>query len=62
MVLDAAYTRLPGAIGAAKKCFFRLDAVPDNFASAMSANRRKFMNSAFKTIENVAIARRNNLK
>jgi hypothetical protein len=62
MVFDSFDARFPGAIGAAEIIFLRLDAVPDNPAPAICAHRREFMNGAFKTIENVAVSRRNNLK
>jgi len=62
VVFDAAHARLPGAIGAAEKRLFRLNAVTDNFAPAVRANGCKFMYRAFKTIENVAVARRDNFK
>jgi hypothetical protein len=35
VVFDTAYARLPGAIGAAEKRLFRLDAVTDDFAPAV---------------------------
>jgi hypothetical protein len=62
MVFNALDTRAPGAGGAAKEGFFRLDSVTDNPASAICANRRKFMNRAFETIENVPVSRRNHFK
>jgi hypothetical protein len=62
VVFDAFDARMPGAIGTAEKVFFRLDAVSDDFAAAMSADRRKAMNRAFKTIEDVTISRRYDLK
>jgi hypothetical protein len=62
VVLHFGHARLPGAVGAAEKILFRLDAVTDNFAAAMSADRRKFMNRALETIKNVTVARRYHFK
>jgi hypothetical protein len=62
MVFDAADACLPGAVGAAEKSLFGFDAVTDNSAAAVRANGRELMNRAFKRIENVPLARRNNFK
>jgi hypothetical protein len=62
VVSDTFDTGLAGAVGAAEKVFLRLDAVSDDFTAAMSADRREFVNRAFKTIENVFFARRNHFK
>jgi hypothetical protein len=53
---------LLGAVGAAEKILFGFNAVSDDFAAATSANRRQLVNSAFKTIENVPVARRYDFK
>jgi hypothetical protein len=62
MIRDAAYARLTGAVGAAEKRFFRFNAMTDNPAPALGADRRQFVNRTLETIENVAVARRNNFK
>jgi len=62
VVFDTAYARLPGAVGTAKKCLLRLNAVTDNFAPAMRTDGREFVYRTLKTIENVAVARRYNFK
>jgi hypothetical protein len=62
VVFHAFDTRLLGTISAAKKVFLRFDAVTDNFAAAMRANRREPVNRALETIENVPISRRYDFK
>jgi len=62
VIFNTDHARLFGAIGAAEKCFLRFDAVTDNFAAAMRADGRKFVNGTLEAIENVPVARRNNFK
>jgi hypothetical protein len=62
VVYDTADARLFRAVGAAEKSLFRLDAVPDNLAAAMRADRRQLVYRALETIENVTVSRRDNFK
>jgi hypothetical protein len=62
VIFDALDARLPGAVGAAEKRFFGLDAVTDNLAAAVRADRREAVDRALETIENVPVAGRNHLK
>jgi hypothetical protein len=62
MVFDSFDARATGAVGAAEEIFLRFDAVPDYPASAIGAHRRKLVNRAFETIENVRFASRYHFK
>jgi hypothetical protein len=56
---DSGFAR---ATGAAIKRPVRLDAVPDDFAPAVIANRRQRMDRAFEAVENMLPARRDHLE
>ena len=62
MVARAALARLPCAVGAAVKRADLFDAVADDFAAAMIADGREFMNRTLETIEDVPLARRHYFK
>jgi hypothetical protein len=62
MVDRADDTGVPRAIRAAEKIFIGFDTVSDDLTSAMSTYRRKQMNGAFETVEDVSVARRNNFE
>jgi hypothetical protein len=55
MIFHPFYTGLPGAMGTTKKCTIRFDAVADDTAIAMLANRSKTVNGTFETIENMRL-------
>ena len=50
-------SRLAGTMRGAKKCVACLDAVADDPAAAVFADRRQTVDSAFETIENVRVSR-----
>ena len=55
-VIDrACYSRLAGAVRAAKEIVIRLDTVTDDLAAALRADRRKFVDRTFETIERVPV-------
>jgi len=58
VVVHAFNTFLSGAMRAAKIGCIGFNAMPDNLAPAICTNRRKPMNRAFKTIENVVVSSR----
>lgn len=62
MVNDLVCPFFVRAVGAAVKRAVRLDAVTENFATAVVAHRREFMNRALETVEHVGDARRDNFK
>jgi hypothetical protein len=53
---------MPRAICAAIESAVCLNAVPDDLAGAMIANRREFMDCTLETIERVTRPRRHNFK
>jgi len=56
MVSRAFDARLLGTVCAAEKSIACLDAVADDLAPAMCANRRKLMNRTLKRIKNMPIS------
>ena len=62
MIADALNTGFTRAIGTAVKGAVGLDAVPDDFAIAMMANRRELVNRALEAIEDVPVARCDDLE
>jgi hypothetical protein len=55
-------SRLSRTIRATIKRLFCLDAVPDDFAAAMIANGREFMDCTLETVERVTRSGRHNFK
>jgi len=51
-----------GAIGTAEEKPVRLNSMPDDLASAVIADRRQSMDSAFEAIKNVRFARRSHFE
>jgi hypothetical protein len=58
----ARHPRLPRTACTAKVIVIRLDAMTNDFASAIRADRREFVYRAFETIERVPVAGRYNFK
>jgi hypothetical protein len=56
---DSGFAR---ATGATIKRFVRLDAMPDDFAPTVIANRRQRMDRALEAVENMLPARRDHLE
>ena len=56
------YARGLGAMSTAKYVSIRLDPVSDHLTAAMSADRCQFVNGALEAIENMPLARRDDLK
>jgi hypothetical protein len=62
MVFSLCNSGIASAIGAAIERILRLDAVSDDPATAVSADRRQLLDRAFEAIEDVLFARRDYLE
>ena len=62
MILDFTNSRLPGTVGAAIKSVIGLDAVSDDLAAAVIADRRKLVNCTLETVKGMSRAGRHNLE
>jgi hypothetical protein len=62
MILQGSHAGLASTIRAAIKLTISLDSMSDDFAAAMIADWREFVDRTFETVECMSIARRDDFK